>query len=481
MTYYQQAYKGLILLLAKKWFMIIINVLSIYLLVRYLPTEAFGQMALASAFITIPVIIISRVIDKYIIPNQEHDLSDKTRALFYMLMLFSVLVWLALFLLKGLILSFFSMQFYWLLIILLAKASFDYLLMIPDAIFRKELNFKSITYRDLLIDVLIKVLSVVMAMNHYGVYSLVFPMLLMAPIRLFITLFITSWRPGLHAYLYYWREILRYVRIVLISGIIEAFNEKIDIILIGNLMGEHVLGLYYIVNQLAFYVHKNILSVLNSVFFSVFSKNNKAPDLLKEPYLRMQRLLVYLLIPVFLFLIIYANEIILLVYGKQYLSIVTSFRVLIILAMRKSITSYAVRLFDILRKPQIDLYIRFLLMVLLTVGIYVSSDYGIEGVVVAICTVKITVSIIRSRLVIRLLGIRLIELWRNVNFELGLGIAYSIVGISFYFILPPLDVIAVIGIGFFVIIMFFMITFLLKTRASLELKRIVNNVWVRSN
>ena len=142
-------------------------------------------MALAGVLIQFLTFLGSQGIQEYIIFDPiEHEREERINAAFWLDIIFGLITFIVSIALIPLFVRYYPYEQLALIAFLMAlKFPFDAISRVPDALFKKELDFKALELRDSAIQFSIAVAGIVMALTGYGVWSLVVPSVLASPIR----------------------------------------------------------------------------------------------------------------------------------------------------------------------------------------------------------------------------------------------------------------------------------------------------------
>lgn len=246
---------------------------------------------------------------------------------------------------------------------------------------QKNLLFKSVTIIDIAAAIISLIVAVVLAFLNYGVYSLVFSLLVQFFISnlLYLILGIRKYGLSLH---FNFAETKPFLSIGLyqVGGqTLNYFNRDFDILIIGKFFSPEILGGYSLAKQLVMRPIQILNPIISKVITPAMVKFQESRKQLKENYLRLVNVLSTLNIFIYLLVIIFAPIIIRLFYGEGFTEIIVLVRILSIYMTIRSIGSLVGVLVVATGNTRIDLLhnaIRFVVMPLI---IYLGCQYGITG------------------------------------------------------------------------------------------------------
>lgn len=201
---------------------------------------------------------------------------------------------------------------------------------VQKAILTKEINFKSLTIRDLVATLLGGIFGIVAAFSELGVYSLVIQQITMVVVGTAMLWYATGWKPKLEFSMGEIKKLFVFSSYVFADTLLRRVFLKIDTIFIGKYFSPVILGFYSRAESLISQVGSYTTASINKVLFPLFSQIQDDYITLKKTYLRAFSIitgLIILLIGIIYFL---ANEIIILLFGEKWEQSVIIFKILLL-------------------------------------------------------------------------------------------------------------------------------------------------------
>ena len=158
--------------------------------------------------------------------------------------------------------------------------------------------------------------------------------------------------------------------------------------LIGKLLGPSLLGIYNIAWRSSNLVSRSLMQVSNKLTLPALAKSSG--DLLKlsSSFKKILRVIGVTSFLPLMGLIVVADVFILVLYGEKWLDAVLPLRILLIYAMRFTVSTPIGAVFKAIGKPQINFKIGLAIVPFYLAGIYLGSDYGIVGVATGVTIVR---------------------------------------------------------------------------------------------
>ena len=317
-----------------------IQFLQNVILARLLTPEDFGIMAMIMVLIGFIHPLFDLGLGTAIIQNKEVD----TKKL-------STLYWLNVFLgffcfLLAIVFALYSHFFF-------DQSGLERLIIITSLIFliapwgsqyaaliAKELKFELQAKISIICKLMVFLISIGFALTGAGVFALIYAYLFR---ELFNTGLNIYYGRCFHKPQFYFklRDVTGMIRFGLFetgSKIVNYFSANIDKFLIGGLLGPHSLGLYTIAWNLVLFPLRKINPIITRITFPLFSKISYNQNLLNKYFQETMILLMIVSFPILLFFAVNAKDILLFLYGDQWLA---SEEVLCILSLVGFLKSFA--------------------------------------------------------------------------------------------------------------------------------------------
>lgn len=307
---------------------IIISLLVTAILARQISPSDFGIVAIATVIITFFGVFGDLGISPAIIQNKELtkiELSD----------IFTFTLWVGTFISASFFFLSWSVAEYYnspilrpICQILSVKLLVNTLNIVPNALLMKNKEFKFVAIRTLIIQLLGGVISVFAVLNGAGLYAL-----LINPIFSGTTVFIVSYYKYPQKLKITWnfasiRKILTFSVYQFWFNLINFFTRNIDNLVIGKYMGMTSLGFYEKSYRLMMLPLQNITFVITPVMHPILSKFQNDLKHLSWSYIKIIKILSFVGLTLSVFLWFTSKEIVLIIFGNQWLKSVPIFQIL---------------------------------------------------------------------------------------------------------------------------------------------------------
>lgn len=364
----------------------VVGLLKISILSRILDKYDFGLMALVMFVLGFMNIFMDMGLTSAILHKQKISKNEYS-SLYWLNFIFSIFLFLIIYLFSPFISQFYNQGELTTLIPLMALS-----LIISSigkqfrTILQKELKFKTISIVDIISYTLSLALAIYLAINDYGVYSLVYSALFQYLISNIIFFIYGVKDVGLKIHFSY-SETKPFLRIGIYqvgSQIVNYFNRDLDTLIIGKLFGMEILGGYNLAKQLVFRPAQIINPILTRVASPLLAKFQGDIIKLKDNYLKLVNIVVTINFPIYLAMIIFTPIIVRIFYGEGFESIISLVRILSVYMMLRAIGNPIGSLVIATGRTDLEFKWNVFTLLILPLFIYIGAQFSIEYVAVAI-------------------------------------------------------------------------------------------------
>lgn len=354
-------------------------VLKISVLARYLDKSDFGLMAIVSFVISFMNLFNDMGLTSAIMHKQNIS-KNEYASLYWINILISVFLFLLLFLITPFISKFYDQPQLNLLIPLLG---INLILSGIGGQFKtienKNLLFKQIAIIDISASLVSLIFAVFLAMNSFGVFSLVYSSIMQFLISN-IFYFIVGYKKYGLIFRLRFDETRPFIKIGVyqVGGqISNYFNRDFDILVIGKFFSPAILGGYSLAKQLVFRPAQIISPIVLNVATPALATMQENLYKLKHNYLRVINILSSVNIPIYIVLILFSPLVVRILYGGEFENIIPLVRILSIYMILRSIGSPVGSLFIATGRTDLDFIWNLILLAIFPIFIIVGSYFGV--------------------------------------------------------------------------------------------------------
>jgi teichuronic acid exporter len=235
-------------------------------------------------------------------------------------------------------------------------------------------------------------LTVVFALLGFGMWAIILPKILVAPIWVVFMRNGHHWRPDASvspSLFHGWRDIARFGRRVLGVELLTTLQANMDNILVGYFLGMNALGLYYF----AFNSGLGItLGLINAVGVAVYPHLCETKDdrvALKERTFKTIKILCMLLVPLILLQASLAPVYVPIVFGAKWVEAIPALALICLSALVRPMANVASQLLKTVGRPDIELRWQFATTLVLGLALVAACQFNITTVAAAVCLVQI--------------------------------------------------------------------------------------------
>ena len=287
----------------------------------------------------------------------------------------------------------------------------DAFVFIDKVVLTRDMNFKILSLSDAIGIFFGSILSLFLAYNDYGYWSIIYGMLLSAIIRVFIIKSNSKERLKFEFDIKIARHLLSFGGWVFLGGFLFWGYTTIDNVVIGKLLGVATLGYYAVAYGWGTFAAENIQNIITKTLFPAYSVMAADPARIKNVFLKVAKVNSLIVIPVTFGLMSIADYFIMFVLGEKWWPAYEILLVLSIFGLLRALDSGSVSIFYAMNKPKYYVLLSAITFVLILLTIYPAiNSFGVIGAGVSI-TFSIFVSfVIQQFLLSHLLGLSISDI-----------------------------------------------------------------------
>jgi O-antigen/teichoic acid export membrane protein len=396
----------------------LISWISTIVVIRLLSPSDYGLMAMSGSFVSLLTLISELGIGASIV--QAKQITEREiRHIFGLVIASSGLFMIIGYLGAPFIASFYNEEK---IVPLIRMMNVTFFLMalyvIPQSIFIRQMNFKIKSQIDIAALACGSVLTVVLALNGAGVWTLV-----VGPVfgQLFraVSFNIVGgswWRP-----IFNYRgtkPFLSYGLTMTGDRLVNFLYTQADTIVIGKFLGNSLLGVYSVALNLASLPMEKVLPIITQVSFASYSRIQTDVERIRKNIFRTIQAISFIGFPLFFGMAVIAPEAIVLILGPKWNEIVVPFQLLCLVMPFKALSPVLPPAVFAIGKPRVNLVNMILTAVMMGAAFLIGVHAGILGVCVAWLIAYPVVFLLTSWRNLKALGLSLKELLWEISFPL---------------------------------------------------------------
>lgn len=314
----RKALSGVIWMLAQKLGAQISALVVFIILARLLDARDFGLMAMAFVVTQFLTMFASQGLTSAIIQRKELEQSHLDTAFWLNL---SVGVGVALISVSSapwIATLYGETEVSAIIMVLSINIVLESLTSVQNSILQRRMEFKSIAIRKLCGEVLGGAVGITLALNGFGVWSLVIRPIVSLLCQVVLFWLLTAWRPRLLFSVSHFKDIVGYGSNVLGVNVLNFAARQLDSFLIGLFMGATVLGQYSIAKRLIMMLIDLIRGGIGSVAWTMFSRMQDKTEQLQRAMLQVNQMVCLITFPLFTAISLYSYHFIPLFFGEKW-------------------------------------------------------------------------------------------------------------------------------------------------------------------
>tara|TARA_R110002167_G_scaffold35735_1_gene113935 strand:- start:6389 stop:7657 length:1269 start_codon:yes stop_codon:yes gene_type:complete len=360
----------------------VVALLKLSVLARFLDKADFGLMALVTFVMGFMNLFSDMGLTSAILHKQ--NISKKEYASLYWFNIgFSIILYAILYAVTPFVTSFYNEPE---LNILIPLLGLNLLISAIGRIFKtiesKHLIFKEITIFEIIAAIVSLCFAIYLAMNDYGVYTLVYSALLQYSLQNLMYLVYGLRKYGL-LFRFKFIETKPFLKIGIyqVGGqVVNYFNRDLDILIIGKFFSPEILGGYSLAKQLVFRPAQILNPIITKIASPGLSLLQNNIELLRSNYLRLIGIISKVNIVVYVALIIFTPFAVSIFYGNEFDEIYSVVRVLSIYMIFRAIGNPIGSLIIATGKTKLEFYWNIAVLLIIPIFVFVAAQFDITMV-----------------------------------------------------------------------------------------------------
>lgn len=406
MSLTQRAAKGMVWTSLSMLSSTVLNFVIFAVLARLLTPSDFGLMGIIMIVSNFVILMADFGLAAAIIQKQELT-AEQLSTFFYLNLLMGLLFMVLVYLSSGLVSSFFRRSE---LKLLLQIISLSFILTSLGQVFRtvlqKRLDFKSLFKIENTSNLAYGFFSIVMAYKGFGVWSLIYGLLIRQLTNALLSWKFSSYVPNFYFSLKSMRGLFSFGLYVLGQRLANYFIRNLDNIMIGRFLGTTPLGFYTLAYNLMLFPVSKITGVVTQVIFPTFSLVQTDNQKLRFGYLKVTKCISLVTFPVMAVLFSVAPEFIHLVYGDKWLPVVPVIRALCVVGALQSIGTTVGTILYAKGRSDIGFKWTCAVVFIFAFAFWKGLEWGILGVAIMYAIVSIILLPIIQQITNKLIDLR---------------------------------------------------------------------------
>lgn len=388
---------------------LILSFVANLILAHYLSADDYGVVGMISIFITLAETITDSGLGQALIQKKDTT-DDDYSTVFWSNLILSVFLYIILFFSAPFIAKFYNMEI--LTKILRIKAIIiilQGLRLIQTTILQKQLNFKKISIVYLTASLFSTVISIILAICGWGLWSLVIKTLLDISLRTLLFWIFGHWRPKFVFSHSSFKQLFSFGFVMLITSLIVTLYEEGQGLIIGKAFSAATLGYYTQAVKLQEVPSNALTQIVNQVTFPVFSKLKDDIATLKNGLKKIVTGISYLAFPMMVFFIVCASPIFHLLFTSKWNQSIPYFRYLCLVGMMVSVNMMNTNIIRAIGQKGLYFKLQTIKRIIGLIIIILSVYFGMTGLLIARIIIEYLFFVINAHATKKAIGYKISE------------------------------------------------------------------------
>lgn len=385
-----------------KYSIVVIQLIYNGVLARILLPEEFGVVAILNVFISFFVLLADMGVGNAIIQNQDLE-DDDVSSIFTLSVIISIIAAVIFSILSVPISIIYSNSEYMIMCPLLSiSVLFNSLNTVPAALLMKYKKFKLVAIRQVIVNLVCSIITIIFAINGAGYYSLIAYTVFTAIINFLCNYYSCSFKFKLKLKLSSINKVKEFSTFLVGYNTINYLSKNIDKLVIGKLSGSADVGNYNKAHQLTSYPLNYLTFVITPVMLPMLSQHQHNKEYIYSKYLKLVKLLSLMGMYISIVGFFCAEEVTTIFYGPNWGNAAVCFKWMSLSIWAQMINSSSSSIFQIFNKTRLQfksgIYMFILTLFAITIGYKFAK---LEGIAICIMIINNLYFIILNEFLIR--------------------------------------------------------------------------------
>lgn len=286
---------------------------------------------------------------------------------------------------------------------------------VPRSLLQRQLRFKELAVASTSISFLAGVVALFMAFNGYAYWALVGQTLLAAALMCIAYYVYARWWPAFQFSMESFRQLITFGLPMLFTSLVHAVYNNLYSLVIGRQYNAQQLGLYNRASNFSGYVSYNLSDMSMRALYPLLSRAQDDLAQLKVSALRILHASAFIAIPINVFLMVKAEDIIRILLTEKWLEMAPLMQILCISSLAYVVSNLHFNLFKAIGRTNILFICELIKKILGITVLLVTFRYGLLVMVQGILVYSVLNILISSWFVYRFMNITLMEQIKQVH------------------------------------------------------------------
>lgn len=264
------------------------------------------------------------------------------------------------------------------------------LFIINLTLIERENRFKNAAICNIAVSLVSSVTTATLALLGMGIWSIIWSIILAAPVWIFFTWKYHSWRPPVRFSLERWQEVLGFGSSLLVTNLLNRVRANIDYLIVGRYLGVEALGMYYFAFNAGSGITISILDTFMSPMYPYICAVKNDYQQFRKRYISSLKKVSLILIPLILIQSFLAPIYVPIIFGNKWNSAIPVLILICLSVIPRIFAWSAYLLLNAINKPKIALYISLIFTTIFILSLLIVVRAGILWVAAAVFICNVT-------------------------------------------------------------------------------------------
>ena len=286
---------------------------------------------------------------------------------------------------------------------------------VPRSLLQRKLKFKDLAVATTSISLFSGVVALYMAYNGYAYWALVGQTLLAALLMNMAYYNLTRWWPSYNFSTESFRQLFSFGLPMMFTSLVHAVYNNLYSLVVGKRFNAWQLGLFNRAENYSYYVSYNLSDMSMRALYPILSRAQDDLEQLKVAALRILHASAFIVVPINVFLLIKAEDVICILLTEKWLEMAPLMQVMCISGMAYVVANLHLNLFKAIGRTQILFICELIKKILGILILLITFQYGLMVMVWGLLVYATLSILVSSWFVYRFIGISLPEQCQQVN------------------------------------------------------------------
>ncbi len=248
---------------------------------------------------------------------------------------------------------------------------------VPRSLLQRQLRFKELAVATTTISMFSGVVALLMAYNGYAYWALVGQTLLAAALMNMAYYVYSRWWPSLQFSAESFRQLFSFGLPMMFTSLVHAVYNNLYSLVIGKRFNAWQLGLYNRADNYSSYVSYNLSDMSMRALYPILSRTQDNIEQLKVAALRILHASAFIVVPINIFLLVKAEDIICILLTEKWLEMAPLMQVMCISSMGYVVSNLHFNLFKSIGRTQILFICELIKKILGILILLITFQYGL--------------------------------------------------------------------------------------------------------